>query len=385
MRRRAHLPRPVGAQVDPDRSRLARIPGWHRLSARFNAAATEVSVDGKLLAGGKGPVGPLISLGIGSSGKAPDLGKAGLDEACFHFDDLQLVRFMEPPNSVEIDPSQDETRLSVGDQLFGTIERADADRVSMTVDTRKVVIPWSEVNGIFPRRGSVPGVPVAGLLARVEWHPGQPTDGREPDFAEGALAEVTESTLALATPYAGTLRIPRSRVRSIRVTGRGRRSVLDTASHHLGDSISVEAPLLDPPLPEGTTLERTFELPGPVDGPAFLVLDVLQVVGEEPGLPFSEFIRKGELRTYILLGGKRVDYLNRHVETRNETVERIRIPLPAGRLVAGKNVIRIEQTASADDPTGFDDLGILQMALEIDSPPAGPAAEPPKPNARETP
>lgn len=345
--------------------RLARLPGWHRLSARFNAETTEISVDGKQLANGKGPVGPLTAVRLGSSTSANRPAPPTADDAAYHFDELQLTRFAEPPSSVEIDVTQDEARLIVGDQLFGSIERADAERIVMTVDTRVVDLPWSEVGGLYFRRVVATGTPVEGTLARVEWTPGAGADSRDLDSAEGALTEISATTIALATPYAGTLRLPRGLVRSITIQGDARRTVIDPASHHLGDEISAEPPLLDPPLPEGSTLERVLELPAPIDGPAFLALDVLQVVGEDFGLPFSDFIRKGELKTYVAIGGKRIDYLNRHIKTRNDTVERIRIPIPPGSLKAGKNVIRIEQTATADDPTGFDDLGILQMALEI--------------------
>jgi hypothetical protein len=355
--------------------RLARLPGWHRLSARFNAESTEISVDGKQLAVGKGPAGPLRTVRLGADAAGDDASGPTADEAAFDFDELQVIRYAEPPHSVEIDIGQDEARLIVGDQLFGAIERAGAERIAMTVDTRAVELPWSEVGGLYFQRVAVAGTPVEGTLARVEWAAGTEADPRDLDFAEGALAEVSATTIALATPYAGTLRLPRNRVRSIVIRGHGRRLVIDNASHHLGDAISVEPPLLDPPLPEGSTLERVLELPTAVDGPAFLALDVLQVVGEEVGLPFSEFVRKGELRTYVAIGGKRIDYLNRHIKTRNDTVERIRIPIPPGGLNAGKNVIRIEQTATADNLTGFDDLGILQIALEV-GPQSETSAEP---------
>ena len=107
------------------------------------------------------------------------------------------------------------------------------------------------------------------------------------------------------------------------------------------------------------------------------------MVGETSGLPFSNLIQKGELRTYVAIGGKRIDYLNHHITTSNETPERIRIPIPAETLKAGKNVIRIEQTGIANDPTWFDDLGILRVALEFSMPaspakpgPAGSTAKP---------
>ena len=68
---------------------------------------------------------------------------------------------------------------------------------------------------------------------------------------------------------------------------------------------------------------------GQLPGPAFVVLDVVQVVGETAGSPYSNLVHKGELRTYVALNGKRIDYINRYITTSNETPERIRIPIPA--------------------------------------------------------
>ena len=51
--------------------RLARTPGWHRFSLRFGPTQTEASVDGKELANGKGPDGPLVAIRLASSAPVP--------------------------------------------------------------------------------------------------------------------------------------------------------------------------------------------------------------------------------------------------------------------------------------------------------------------------
>jgi hypothetical protein len=146
-------------------------------------------------------------------------------------------------------------------------------------------------------------------------------------------------------------------------------------------------PFLDPPLPEGGVLERSFELPEGLEGPRFLVLDVIQVVGETPGLPFSEFIRRDELKTFVEINGVRFDYLNRYIRTANETPERIRIPIAVNLLKPGKNQLRIVQTGIAKNPTWYDDLGILGVAVEVARPTARPGVEqlPNEPVAAPTP
>ena len=227
------------------------------------------------------------------------------------------------------------------------------------------------------RRVAARGAPVEGLLVRLEWRSAPGNDPRDLDQAEGALTGLTDSAVTLATPYAGSLTIPRGRLRRLRVLGSGRRLVIDATVHHLGDQISSIPPLLDPPQPEGGVLDRSFELPEVPPGAAFAVLDVVQVAGEASGLPFSTQIKKGELRTNVLINGKPIDYLNRHIASKNETPERIRLPIPPGVLRPGKNLLRIEQVGIENDPNYLDDLGVLAIALEFD--PAGTAGAPERP------
>jgi hypothetical protein len=349
--------------------RLARVPGWHRLTMRFGPGEIEISVDGKELAHGRAPGGPLCAIRLAT--RTTEAAATGQPPSAY-FDDLRLSRFAEPPGSLEIDVNQDEARLLVGDQIFGDIRGADTQQVVMAVEGRPISLPWGEVAGLYLRRVPAQGAPVDGLLVRAEWQtaPGErPTDF---DFAEGALLTAAAESLTLATPYAGTLTIPRGRLRRLAVLGRGRRIVLDVAAHHLGDEISVTQPL-DPPQPEGLTLERTIELAAVPDGPVALVLDVVQVVPEAGDSEYSLQVRKGELRTYVAVNGKRGDYLNRHIKTSGDTPERIRIPIPGGLLHTGKNTVRIELTGDSDPQPKYDDLGILQMAVEF---PAAGAARP---------
>ena len=67
-----------------------------------------------------------------------------------------------------------------------------------------------------------------------------------------------------------------------------------------------------------------------------------------------------------------VDYMNRHITSKNETPERIRLAIPAGLLREGENRLRIEQVAPAGIPDPLDDMGILGIALESDPVPASP-------------
>jgi hypothetical protein len=342
--------------------RLARTVGWHRLSLRFGPDQTEIAVDGKELAHGKGPGGPLFAVALVT---VPPPGGLANEALAAHFDDLQIIRFAQPPASLEIDPTQDEVRLAVGDQLYGTIPRADSDMVVAAIDGKSIALRWSEVSGLYFRRAPCQSSPVDGLLVRAEWRSAAGDRPADLDFAEGALEAQTDRSVVLSTPYFGTLMIPRDHLRRLIVLGRGRRVVIDPGAHHLGDEISVTPPLLDPPQDEGLTLDRTIEIADLPYRAAELVLDVVQVVSENGDSEHSKQVRAGELRTYVAINGRRIDYLNRHVKSRNETPERIRIPIPAGSLHAGRNALRIEVTGDSSPRVQYDDLGILQIALEF--------------------
>lgn len=347
--------------------RLARAEGWHRLAVRFGGDRCEVSVDGNELAHGKGFDGPLVQVRLASTAGAdapPAPAVAGW------FDDLRLVRFAEPSGTPEVDVTQDEVRLTTGDQVYGQVVRAGPERTEARVDGRLVAFAWSETAGLYFRREARPGTPVSGLLARAEWRSASGGDPEDVDAVEGALVAVSDASVRLETPYCGTLELARDRISTLRVTGRGHRLVVDPLAHHLGDEISNTPPLLDPARPEGGVLERSFELPTPPTSPAWLVLDVLGVVGEGGDTPFSALVKKGELRTNVSINGAPFDNLNRFITTRNETPERIRIPVPKGLLKAGRNVVRFDQVGIASDPNYLDDLGVLGIALETADAPA---------------
>ena len=346
---------------------LARQPGWHRLAVRFGPE-TELAVDANILAHGRGPGGPLVEVRLAHRTVAAEPPESAM---IVHFDDFRLVRLAEPVGGLEVAPRVDDVRLVDGDQIFGRFRAADPDVVRLEVDGREIPLAWTEVASIQFRRDPRQARVIDGLLVRVEWRPG--ADPRDLDVIAGALLALTDASLTVATPYAGDLTLPRDRVKQLKVVGRGARLVVDPHAHHLGDEISVVAPRLDPPYPEGGTLERTFTLdavPDPVSRPASVVLDVLDVVGTETGDPrYSALVRKGELRTNLLVNGQPVDYLNRHLTTRNETPERIRLPLPAGLLHPGINTIRFEQVGRSDNPSAFDDMGLLEIAVEFAPPP----------------
>jgi hypothetical protein len=339
--------------------RLARRTGWHRLVVRFGPDRTDLAVDGDELAHGDGPGGPLAEVRLATEPEGSSVKPAGL---AVHLDDMRISRLAEPSGRMEVDPTQDEARLITGDQLFGRVLSADAERIMLEVAGRPAPLPWASVAGIHFQRVSVQAEPMSGLWVTLDWRAAPGSDHRDVNHVEGVLAAVSERTLSMDVPYVGRLEIGRDRAIGLTVLGRASRLVIDPFPHHLGN---LAADDLDPPQAEGGTLEIGFDLKTVPAGTAAIALDVVQVIGESGHLDFSPLVKKGELRTRALLNGRPFDDLNRHVTSRNDVPERIRLPIPGGLLRAGRNVLRLEQSGTKDDPTKLDNLGVLGVALEF--------------------
>lgn len=342
--------------------RLVLTPGWHTLAVRFHPERTLLIVDGNELAVGQGPGGPLAEIRLATEALDRDDPPAGLAAIV---DDLRLARFVEPTGTVEVDPSQDEVRLASGDQLFGRLRSAGPDGLVLKVDGRPASLSWAEVAGASFRRGPATSARLEGDFVRVEWR--QAADA-PPDRLEGVIVALDDASLALLTPYCGELAIPRDRLVSVTPLGRAARIVLDPHAHHLGDQLMPE---LDPPQPDGPSLEIAFTLEDETaEAGATLLIDAVEVAGAAEGLPFAPKLKEGELRTDLTINGRAFDTLNRHVATRNESPERLRVPVPAGLLKRGPNTLKFVLVGSKDDPDYLDDLGILGVQLELG--PGGP-------------
>lgn len=231
---------------------------------------------------------------------------------------------------------------------------------------RRPARPWSEVAGIAFRRTAAQSAPIEGLWVRAEWRTAPGNDPRDTDSAEAALKSLTESSATLEIPFVGTLEVPRDRLRRLVSLGTCRRIVIDPSTHHLGDRVSKD---FDPPQAEETPLEVPFALENVPSGEARLTLDVVQVVGLEGSPPFSELVKKGQLRTHVLVNGTRLDDLNDHVPARNETPHRVRLAIPSG-VLKPKNLVRIVQDGTEKEPKLRDNMGLLGVGLEFG--PEGP-------------
>lgn len=352
--------------------RLVRSAGWHRLTITFTPEAASVAIDGNLLARGRGPRGPLTQVLLET--RAGRLSTAPADLACW-FDELRLVQFAEASGDFEVDTSQDEARLLSGDQLFGAILDANQDQVGLQIGSEKMVLGWNEVTGLrFRTSAPTAGRPINGPLIDLLLDRG-PRGESNGDRLEGVLTSLDAEQIQLDTPYASGLTLPRTQVNELLVRGPAWRLVIDNAPRHLGNERRDN---LDPPQPEGTRRDWEFSLEKlPSDTPS-LVLDVLEVAGMSEHLKFSDRVRAG-LRANVLMNGKLVDNINRHVLTNNEVPERVRIPLPKDLLRIGRNTATIELVGTKADPMDLDDMAVLGVALEFTS---GIPPQPPNSNSK---
>jgi hypothetical protein len=312
--------------------RLARAAGWHRLNFRFTPDYFLVGVDDRLLweSGKQGPGGALTSIRLACI--APNSDKTPRGE--FFFDDFSVARQVDVLAHKFGDLSQDELWLLSGDQLFGHVLRADRRSIDVRGRFGKKTFAWADVRGMFLESQALPPKSSDGEHVRVWLRSGV---GSETDQLVGVLRALDERRLTLRHALLGDLELERTRLHQLRWLLHGRRIELDNGRHHLGDKERGG---------EGPTLRTTFNL-DKVPKSARLVVHII-----------------GVAQTSMILNGKRVDVLNRHVNGLAKEARRLVVVLPADRLRAGKNVLELEQ--AADGETGRrEECVVLGLAIEI--------------------
>jgi hypothetical protein len=335
--------------------RVPRTPGWHRYSVEFSADSLLVTVDEAVLWYSRrhGPGGLLRKVRLACVA----LPSGGVARGEVLFDDFNVARAVERlPHQFE-EPGKDELWLLHGDQLFGEILKADRRAIDLRSTFGVRTFAWSEVRGIFLRRQTPAPQTTDGEHVRLWLHSGC---GSDLDQLEGTLQALDERRLTLRHPVLGELAIDRGRVRELRRLFHGRRIELDDQPHHLGQPGKL-VPHLQPPQGEGLTLRRTFRLED-VPHEVRLVLHVAHLRG--PGDGIGAALERGDSRTEVVVNGKVVDYLNRHVERATREPRRLSLSLPADALRVGENVLELRLTQ--DRGSGrYEHCGVSGLRLEM--------------------
>jgi hypothetical protein len=328
--------------------------GWRRLGLEFSPTTLLVTVDNELLwvSRERGPAGPLsrVRLRCEAVGRGRQRGAAS-------FDDFALARAVPPLHHHQADRNQDELWLLSGDQVLGTIPRADRRTIAFRSRFAARAWTWGEVRGIALRQGMAPPRTTTGEHVTVWLRTGA---GPHPDRVAGVVRALDERRLTLNEPVLGEMEIDRGRVRRLRWDFSGQRIELDRGPHHLGPKGKLLSGL-QPARAEGERLRWTFRLDA-VPASARLQLQVVHLKGKEDDVAAA--LERGELRTEVVVNGAVVDYLNRHVLRSSGQPRRLTVALPRRVLQRGSNVLLLRQTP--EQKTGhYENCGVSDLVVEV--------------------
>jgi hypothetical protein len=352
-----------------------RAAGWRRFTLLFDAERILALVDDQVVCRSSG-LGSLNSIRLRSSianrpADAPRGGKAQparpLPEAWI--DDIQLFEQIDESTALASYDS-DFVRLATGEELFGKVVQTDAHLATLSGRLGQRRFPWTDLDGIGFAVDAEPTVrPVAGWIAAIELAPILDAGADSGDRIIAAIQSASESELIVLHPHLGSLRIPCQEIERVVPQFNGTLWLIDAAHHHLGDEIRED---FHAKLAEGPQREWSFSLEAAPERQAFVSLLAADLEPASPQAPrdgpFRAQLAAGRLRTDLIVNGRRIDDLNRHVSWRAlpANPQRLRIPVPAGLVKAGMNSIRLQQRPAADDPRQFDDCEISRIALEFD-------------------
>jgi hypothetical protein len=251
------------------------------------------------------------------------------------------------------DLTQDEVWLRSGDQLFGEAVRADGNGCVLKNRFAERTFSWADARGLFFRQQS--GSPFRteeGEQVRLV------LENLPPDELEGVVRAYDEKTLRLRHAVLGDVLIPTERMRRLEGIVYGQRIHLDQGIHHLGRQVLST---LELPQPEGLVFRRAFPF-ADSPGNARLSLTVSHLQGTGDGIAAE--LARGALRTEVVLNGKVVDYLNRHVDRLAGRPRRLTIALPRHLLRRGENGLELRQTV--DPTTGHcEDCVFSNVVIEL--------------------
>ncbi|MBY0521847.1 MAG: hypothetical protein K2R98_00525 [Gemmataceae bacterium] len=349
---------PDAGKVKP---RLERQKGWRRLSVEFTPKKLCILLDEQVLCATleQGPGGPLRKVRLRCEQSPEGRGPPGR----VWFDDFSVERAVSKPRRDVGDIKQDELVLVSGDQLFGEVIRANRRTIEVQGRFGKRSIPWSEVLAVHPRRENAAGTSTKGEHVRLWLRPGV---GVEFDQLEGAIGQAGDKLELLHPALQMDRREPDppfihlARLHQIKGVFYGERIELDNALHHLGRNDLPASPV---PQPDGLSFRTEFKLTA-VEGDARLLLDASFLKGAGDGPKIAKALERGGLRTEVLLNGKVIDYLNRHVGRASSEPARLSIVLPKAQLKVGANALELRQTLDRDSGL-YEDCVIGNLVLEM--------------------
>lgn len=359
----------------PSEFRLTNLPvvresGWRQWTLLLTEDQTLLCIDGKVLA-----IGPVLSRPLASLSflAMPGAASASNSGVAPRVEDFLLTEPNALADAAIPYNSQPRTLLwrSNGDELFGNVTQFSSRAFTLATSKQSKQFPSADVAGvIWPvSPGVAKSEPTRGWQVWVELTDGLWSRMRGPDRLCVALQNIEGDRLVADHPVLGRLRLPLREVRRIEPLFSGERRLLATGPVHLGDEAHADFSV---PLPSGTRFESTVIFDRLPVGKCFCTFEVEDLEPSGPNTPENSphlaALQAGHLQTQLLINGRLVGDLNRHISQRAKPGNplRLRIPLPDGLMQTGKNVFRLQQQPAQDDPRSFDDCQISQWALECE-------------------
>ena len=262
---------------------------------------------------------------------------------------------------------QDVVVLQRGDELFGSLESFGADGGQLRGAFGPMHIDRDAVSGIQLRAEQATPFADHGLYVRA-WLAvlSQDSEMEQCEVLAGVVTADIKGGLLLKHADLGIVPLPRDRLQRIEVLHDGWRMLIDPRYHHLGNEVR---PIFDVARPEGTELAVRFPADKIPPGELWLSAYVVELEQVGPGAKYADALAAGHLRTNVVLNGKTVDYLNRHVSATTSRPQRIRLRIPRDALLPDQNRLVIQQISQRDKPSEYDDCGIYDLALEVEAAP----------------
>jgi PH (Pleckstrin Homology) domain-containing protein len=196
---------------DGDGRRIARSPGWHRLTVRFSHDSLSVLCDDAVLWSDlrHGPGGALRQVSL----RCAEAGQSDGARGRVEFAEFALCRTADEPLRPPGDPTQEEVWLADGDQLFGEALRIDRRAVEIQGLFGKRSLQWAGVRGCWFKAGAAPAPAAEGTRVRLWVNSGA---GPEPDVVDGVLKAIDDKQLTLIHAQLGEPHVARDRLRRLR-------------------------------------------------------------------------------------------------------------------------------------------------------------------------
>lgn len=341
--------------------RLRRTAGWHCLSLSIAKGRLRMSVDGALLADGHP--------GFPSIGRVELFHRGPLAPSSdVRFDDLLIVEQSSDRTPTGMLPAlrQDLVVLRSGDELFGRVLEVSPLHVRLQGPLDTLSLRWQGLRSVA--WGDAPraiALPVQGQFARMELTSVVGLGDEPVDVLTGAITGVTTNDLQFEHPWLGKLSVPLRQVRRITPDGEGRRQLLDSRTHHLGDEVRAE---FARQVPEGTVLSVQVTLDKVPAGDTFVLVSATDLEPAGPRTapsPLLDELQRGHLTTELRVNDEKVADLNRFANWKESAQPvRLRIAVPARFWRPGPNVLKFVQRPQAGEPGSLDDCELSEIILE---------------------